>query len=54
MNNTTRTALALAATLALLAGCETTPSTATSTLVPVEARNLGTGAGGKLARLVPR
>ena len=46
MNNTTRTALALAATLALLAGCETTPSTATSTLAPVEARNVGTGAGG--------
>jgi len=46
MNNTTRSALALAAALALLAGCETTPSTPTSTAAPVETRTVGTGAGG--------
>jgi peptidoglycan-associated lipoprotein len=46
MNNTTRSVLALAATLALLAGCETTPSTPTSTAAPVETRSVGTGAGG--------
>jgi peptidoglycan-associated lipoprotein len=46
MKNTTRTALALAATLALLAGCETTPSTATTTAAPVEARNVGAGGAG--------
>lgn len=46
MKNTTRTLLALAAMLALLAGCETTPSTATTAAAPVESRNLGAGATG--------
>jgi peptidoglycan-associated lipoprotein len=46
MKNALRTALALAATLALLAGCETTPSTASTNLAPVESRNVGAGAAG--------
>lgn len=46
MKIATRSALALAATLALLAGCETTPSTPTTTAAPVESRTVGTGAGG--------
>lgn len=45
MKNTARCALALAATLALLAGCETTPSTLTTTAAPIETRSVGTGAG---------
>ncbi len=40
MKKATLTALALGATLALLAGCETTPSTPTN-LAPVETRNVG-------------
>jgi peptidoglycan-associated lipoprotein len=55
MNNTTRSALALAATLALLAGCETTPSTPTSTAAPVEDAQRRHGRRAVLpARVVPR
>ncbi len=46
MNRATLGSLALAATLALLAGCETTPSTPTN-LAPVESR--GTAAAGGAA-----
>lgn len=44
MKKATLTAVALGATLALLAGCETTPSTPTN-LAPVETRSLGTAEG---------
>ncbi len=44
MKKATLTALALGATLALLAGCETTPSTPTN-LAPVETRNVGAAEG---------
>jgi len=45
MTIATRSALALAAALAMLTGCETTPSTATTTAAPVETRSVGAGAG---------
>ena len=44
MKKATLTALALGATLALLAGCETTPSTPTN-LAPVETRSVGGAEG---------
>jgi peptidoglycan-associated lipoprotein len=49
MHHLTRGALAVAPTLALLAllaGCETTPSTALTSNAPVETRGLGTGGAG--------
>ena len=60
MKNATRSALALAAALALLAGCETTPSTATTAAAPVETRSVGAagagaaGAGGASAGATPQ